>query len=429
MKNYYFILITLFSTIFATGLYGQQIANLEGISYQAVALDTEGVEVVGKDITNKPLYNRDIGVKFTITSGEDGTIYYQETHSTVTNENGLFSLVIGLGTLTSETNYNALLDMPWINGDQWLKVEISLHNDGTYGMVSNEKFMAVPYTFYADDIADDAITTEKILDFEILNQDFNTGSVDTRAILDSTILNEDMSTGSVDSRIIEDFSILDENFSTGSVDTRVILDSTILNEDMSTSSIDSRVIENLSILNQDFADGTIDVSTKVNGILPVENGGTGQNSLLAEGMFVGDGINPIQVLPFPLDSGQVITHINGLTEPYKMEAGPLLSINYDNVNKTITFTAAEQTIGENGVGSVAGGNIAAGGQVRRIFPTGAGLYNVGDVLLVGANIDLRGVTLTGYVSATDQITFIFYNGSGTPVNVGPMDISVLNLGQ
>lgn len=429
MKNYYLLLIALITTLFNGSLYGQQIANLEGISYQAVALDSEGSEVVGKDIVNKPLYNRTIGVRFTITAQEDGGIYYQETHSTTTNEHGLFSLIIGAGTLTADTDYTNLLNMPWINGDQWLKVEIALDDNGEFEQVSNEKFMVVPYTFYADDIADDAITTDKILDSTILNQDFNTGAVDTRIILDSTILNEDFSTGAVDDRVIEDLSILEEDISTGAVDTRVILDSTILNEDMSTGSVDSRVIEDLSIQNEDFADGTIDVTTKINGILPVENGGTGQNSLLAEGILTGNGIDPINVVPIPQDSGQVITHINGVTEPYKMEAGPLLNINYDQVNKTITFEAAEQTIGENGVGSVAGGNVTSGGQVRRIFPTGAGLYNIGDVLVVGANIDLRGCTLTGYVSNTDEITFIFYNGTAANINLGPMDISVLNLGQ
>jgi hypothetical protein len=449
MKLFYLALISSFSIcLFGTG-FSQQIANLEGISYQAVALDTEGVETVGKDVINKPLYNREIGVRFTITGGENGVIYYQEVHSTTTNENGLFSLNIGQGTLTSSTDYMTLLDMPWINGDQWLTVEISLNNDEDFGLVSNEKLMAVPYTFYADDIADDAITTEKIKDFEILNQDFSTGSVDTRVILDSTILNEDFSTGSVDSRVIEDFSIEEQDLSTGSVDTRVILDSTILNEDFSTSSVDTRVIENFTILNEDmstssvdsrviedesiqnidFADSEITLEQKFDQVLPVINGGAGSDVLLQQGLPIGNGVDPILVLPFPLDSGQVVTHINGVTEPYKMEAGPLLSIDYDNVNKIITFEAAEQTIGETGVGNVAGGNVSAGGQVRRIFPTGADMYNVGDVLLVGANIDLRGCTLTGYVSNTDEITFIFYNGSGVPVNLGPMAISVLNLGQ
>lgn len=465
-RIYKISLTSLMLMLLPSVIIAQQVANLEGINFQAVAIDTDGQEIVGKDVVGKPLYKKDIDVRFTITSGEDGSIYYQENHSTATNENGLFSLNIGLGEPTPDTDYSNLLDMPWINGDQWLQVEIALE-EGEYELVSNTKFMAVPYTYYADDIADDAITTNKILDFEVLNQDMSNGSVDTRVILDSTILNvdfsshsvdtrviedstilnedlskgavdtrviedstilnEDMSPASVDTRVILDSTILNEDLSTGAVDSRVILDSTILNEDLSTGAIDSRVIKNESIINEDIANGTIDLTTKVNGILPVENGGTGRDNLTAERVLIGNGADPIKTPPYPADSGQILTHINGVTEPYKVEAGALMSVDYDQTAKTITFTAAEQDIGETGVGSVAGGNVASGGQVRRIFPATG--YNLGDALLVGADIDLNGLTLTGFVSANDEITFIFYNGTNGNRNIPPLDITVLNLGQ
>jgi hypothetical protein len=215
--------------------------------------------------------------------------------------------------------------------------------------------------------------------------------------------------------------------STGSVDSRVILDSTILNEDMSTASVDSRVIENGTILNEDIANGTIDITTKVNGVLPVENGGTGRNNLTAERVLIGNGVNPIKTPPYLADSGKILTYINGVTEQYKAEAGALMSIDYDVTAETITFTAAEQSLGQTGVGSVSVGNIYSGGQVRRIFPSTG--YTPGDALLVGANVNLNGLTLTGYVSNPDEITFIFYNGTPGNVSLGPLDITVLNLGQ
>lgn len=449
MKNIYKFLLVAAIATYSFSSKAQQIANLEGINYQAVAIDTEGTELVGKDVINKPLYNKEIGVRFTITSGPDGSIYYQETHSTVTNENGLFSLNIGLGTLTANTDYTNLLDMPWINGDQWLLVEISIGDDGNYEIVSNQKFMAVPYAFYTDDIADDAITTEKILDFEILNQDISTGAVDTRVILDSTILNEDMSTGSVDSRVIEDFSIMNVDISTGAVDTRVILDSTILNEDMSTGSVDTRIIENftilnedmstgsvdsrviedLSILNEDIADGTIDLTTKVTGILPVPNGGTGLDNIIPEGILIGNGTNPIKVFA-PLDSGQVIVHINGVTDVYKLEAGPRMSIDYDVVNKIVTFSAVDQSGGTGltllGTESI---NLANGAQQSFVYNLPAGSAVLGDIIAAVINQDLSDITMTAYVSAADQITVLFFNGSGGARNLGPFDIKMLNLGQ
>ena len=426
MKWIYYNFYILCFIVSSATIHAQQIANLEGISYQAVAIDSDGTEVVGQDVTGQPLYKAELGVRFSITSGENGLIYYQETHSTETDENGLFSLTIGLGDLTDLSTYEILMDIPWINGDQWLRVELAMNNEGNYREVSNEKLMAMPYSFYADDIADDAITTYKILDSTILNQDFATGSVDTRVILDSTILNEDFATGSVDTRVILDLTILNEDFSTGSVDTRVILDSTLLNEDFSTASIDSRAILDGSIQNEDIADETIDLTEKVTGVLPVANGGTGVANLALEGVLIGNGQDPIKVLD-PVDEGQIITHVDGLTELYQIQEGPLLTINYNDGDKTITFTAAEQTLGETGVGSVATGNINPGAQLIRNFPTPTA--TLGDVLLVGTDADLMGITLTGYVSADENIRFIFYNGTNAPVNIGTLNITVLNLGQ
>ena len=428
MKNLTKLFTVAFTTLIIFTVDAQQIADLEGINYQAVAIDTDGKELVGKDAQGEPLYKGDIGVRFTITSGPDGSIYYQETHSTTTDENGLFSLNIGLGELTNETDYTDLMDMPWINGDQWLMVEIALGDDGDYDLVSNQKFMAVPYSFYTDDIADDAITTEKILDSTILNQDMSTGSVDTRVILDSTILNEDMATGSVDTRVILDSTILNEDMATGSVDTRVILNETILNEDMATGSVDTRVILDETILNEDIADGTIDLSQKVTGILPVENGGTGHDEILQEGILIGNGVDPITVFP-PLDSGQVITHINGVTEIYKLEAGPRMTISYDDAAKTITFSALDQS--SSGLTFLGNENISvnSGDQETFTYNLPAGSAAFGDIILPVINEDLEGITLTGYVSDVDEVTIIFLNGSNALRNLGAVDINMINIGQ
>jgi hypothetical protein len=194
MKNLYIILAALLTTMtfFASA---QNIGDLNGIYYQAVAIDENGKEIVGKDVEGKPLYNKTIGVRFTITSGLNGPVQWEETHTTNTDKYGLFTLTIGQGQPTGSAAFNHMLDIPWIDANQFLKVEISTKNDGNYKMVSNHQFMAVPFSFYTDDIADDAITTAKILDFTILNEDVATGAVDSRTILDETILNEDIATG------------------------------------------------------------------------------------------------------------------------------------------------------------------------------------------------------------------------------------------
>ena len=268
--------------------YGQnQIANLEGINYQAVAIDEDGKEIVGTDIKGKPLYEKEIGIRFTIDAGPSGSVvYYQDEHVTTTDKYGLFSLIIGLGSNTGTGVHDSLLNIPWINGDQWLMVEMSIKNDGSYKVVSHEKFMAVPFAFYTDDIADNSITTYKIVDetiqavdidtsavetSEILNEtilaeDIATGAVTTSEILDETILAEDIATGAVTTSEILDETILAEDIATGAVTTSEILDETILAEDIAPGAVTTSEILDGTILNEDILNGTIDLTTKVTGL-------------------------------------------------------------------------------------------------------------------------------------------------------------------
>ena len=404
MKNIVLILIVFFVS---GNLSAQQIANLEGINYQAVAVDHEGKEIVGTDIEGKPLYEKTIGVRFTITADDNGTIYYQEEHETNTDKYGLFSLVIGHGTLTEEGSYDVLLNIPWINGDQWLMVEISIHNDGDYKMVSNQKLMAVPFSFYTDDIADNSITSAKIVDETIQPEDIDTSAVQTSEILDETILAEDIATGAVETSEILDETILAEDIATGAVTTSEILDGTILNEDI--------------------ANGTIDLTTKVVNVLPVSNGGTGRSSVNSGDILIGNGTGALDTLAIT-DSVMVFSNSNGTTEVFKLVAGPRTSINVDPVTKTVEISAVDQSGGPNtGSGSVAVPNIISGNQVERNFPA-AGV-NPGDIILATIDSDLQGLTMTAYVRQAGQVNVIFFNGTNGTVNLGTVNVGFANFGQ
>ncbi len=403
MKNINYLLLlalVLSSTLFVSA---QQIANLEGINYQAVALDDEGKEIVGIDIMNKPLYEKSIGVRFTITAGVDGAVYYQDTHTTITDKYGLFSLVIGKGTVVDGTN---LMDIPWINGDQWLKVEIAIHNDGNYKVVSNQQFMSVPYSFYTDDIADDAITTAKILNEEILSEDIN----------NETILAEDIGTGSVETSEILNETILAEDIATSAVETSEILDETILSEDIS----------NGTILNEDVADGTLDLITKVTNQLPVANGGTGLSNIPTGNIVVGNGTSALNTLAVS-DSIMLFSNKSGQTELYKLAAGLRTNLSVDEVTKTVFISAIDQSGGPNkDYINFSTGNIPIGGQQLRVIPYPG--VRLGDIILATATSDLEGVTMTAYVSTDDKINVVFFNGTGSPRNLGGQ-LKIANFGQ
>ncbi|MDO9185922.1 MAG: hypothetical protein Q7W13_07915 [Bacteroidia bacterium] len=125
-------------------------AQLRGINYQAVVIDENGKEVAGMNLNGQAENNKTIGIRFSILSGSTtGPVLYQETHSTNTDRYGLFSLIIGDGSVTSLGQYQFLIDIPWSTANQFLKVEVAIKNDGDFKLMSIQQFMAVPYAFYA----------------------------------------------------------------------------------------------------------------------------------------------------------------------------------------------------------------------------------------------------------------------------------------
>jgi hypothetical protein len=117
-------------------LYGQNVPL--GIFYQAVARDN-----IGKELANK-----DIDVKFSVISGNPlGTVVYQELHDKVTTSKfGIFSLIIGKGTVTGGT-YSDLSEVQWGTALHYLKVEVKFDND--FIDMGTMQFLSVPYALYA----------------------------------------------------------------------------------------------------------------------------------------------------------------------------------------------------------------------------------------------------------------------------------------
>ena len=419
--------------------YSQNIGDLKGINYQAVAIDENGKEIVGMDINGKPLFQKAISVRFTITKGLNGSIQWEETHTTTTDRYGLFTVVIGAGIQTGNGAYTRLLDIPWIDADQFLKVEISTKNDGNYILVSNQQFMTVPYSFYTDDIADDAITTSKILDSAILNRDVHTGAVDSRTIFDSAIVNPDIHTGAVDSRTVLDSAIVNEDIKTGAVDSRTLLDETILAADIATGAVataeildetilagdiaagavtSSEILDetiaaadldtgavttsellNGTILNEDIANGTINLTSKVTGVLPLANGGLGSTTFLSGRLLVGDGTNPIadKVLASADSTIEIIQNADSIILKGKFAASPLP-------------TSADG-------GTFNPGNIAAGATYIS-NAINSFTCDLGDIVVASVNVNLQGCMLTAYVSQPNVVRIAIFNGTGGAVNLG-----------
>lgn len=105
-------------------------------SYQAVVRNAQGALVA----------NGNVGLRISILQGSaTGTVVYSETKTLTTNENGLFTTMIGSGTATIGT----LSGINWGSGLYFTKTEIDPAGGANYGIVATSQMLSVPYALYA----------------------------------------------------------------------------------------------------------------------------------------------------------------------------------------------------------------------------------------------------------------------------------------
>ena len=128
-----FILLLIFSIFIYFDSYSQQIP--ESFKYQGVARN-------GGDIING-----NIGLRISLKQGSaSGSIQYQETHSTVTNPHGVFSIQIGNGS-PSQGSFNSI---NWGSGSIFLQVELDPFGGTNYTNLGTSQVLSVPYAIYAE---------------------------------------------------------------------------------------------------------------------------------------------------------------------------------------------------------------------------------------------------------------------------------------
>ena len=114
----------------------------KGLSYQAVILDPNKIEVPGQDISGQPLVNGDVWMKFSIYNGS--TLQFEEVHKTRTDAYGLVNLLIGS---VSSASFNSLV---WDSSQKSLYVYASFDQGGSYTKISEQKLTYSPYTLFAE---------------------------------------------------------------------------------------------------------------------------------------------------------------------------------------------------------------------------------------------------------------------------------------
>lgn len=129
------ILFFVFSLFLTTGF--AQVTS-QGMKYQAIA----------RDLSGNILAEQQVSLIVNLHSSNKNAlkIYYSEEHTIITNQFGLFSLVIGEG----EKGKGNFINIPWSNDDIWMEIAIKYGNDSSYSTISDSKLLSVPYAFHAN---------------------------------------------------------------------------------------------------------------------------------------------------------------------------------------------------------------------------------------------------------------------------------------
>ena len=99
-------------------------------------------QAVARNISGNPLLNQNISLRFSIRqSSAVGTVLYTETHSTVTNSIGSFTVNIGLGTIVTGT----FTTINWGNGGKFIQVEMDPAGGVAYLNLGTQQMLSVPY--------------------------------------------------------------------------------------------------------------------------------------------------------------------------------------------------------------------------------------------------------------------------------------------
>ena len=127
-----------------------QSQSFEGINYQAVIVDENGVEIPGMDISGNVIADKQINVLFSILKGSaTGTIVYQESQVTNTDASGLINLVIGKGSVTGSSQYPSIADIPWGTDNYFLEVAIDTKGGSDFKKMGSQQLMTVPFALYS----------------------------------------------------------------------------------------------------------------------------------------------------------------------------------------------------------------------------------------------------------------------------------------
>ena len=234
-------LITAFTVLlFSTVLVAAPPPVPQKMSYQAVI----------RNSSNELVANKTIGMKISILyNTPTGTVVYAETQTPTTNENGLISIAIGTGTIIE----GSFSHIEWTQGPHFIKTEIDPAGGTSYSITSTSELLSVPYAITAmyaknvETIPNNSVTSIKIADGNVLENDLADNSIGSSKIMDGTVITEDLGSSSVTSAKIAD----------GAIVTADLADQTVSTAKLGNLAVSAEKIQNGAILTDKLAAGAV----------------------------------------------------------------------------------------------------------------------------------------------------------------------------
>jgi hypothetical protein len=143
-------ILTLFCFLFISI---QAFTQTDGITYQAVIISPDALELPGVDSEGNYLPNATIAVRFTIYD-QFNQLEFQEVQITDTDAFGRINLLIGDG------NHDYFKEMNWDGTPKDLKVEIDFDAGNDFTLMSRERLTFLPYAFHRNITATGTLTVD-----------------------------------------------------------------------------------------------------------------------------------------------------------------------------------------------------------------------------------------------------------------------------
>ncbi|SHH35621.1 hypothetical protein [Winogradskyella jejuensis] len=136
---------------FSTLLFSQT----DGISYQAVIIGPDDLELPGVDSQGNYLPNATIAIKFSIldANNDQNNPLFVETRTVDTDEFGRVNLIIGLDN-------DEFKEINWDGEIKFLRVEIDFEGGTNFEFLSNERLTYLPYVLHRDIKATGTLTVD-----------------------------------------------------------------------------------------------------------------------------------------------------------------------------------------------------------------------------------------------------------------------------